>query len=44
MSNPKLSLIIAVYNIRQYVGECIESCINQDDVSADDYEIIIVND
>ena len=44
MSLPKLSLIIAVYNIRQYVGECIESCINQEDVSIDDYEIIIVND
>lgn len=44
MLNPKLSLIIATYNIRNYIGECLKSCLNQVDVSQDEYEIIVVND
>lgn len=44
MSTPKISLIIAMYNIRDYIGECITSCLNQKNVSLSDYEIIIVND
>jgi glycosyltransferase involved in cell wall biosynthesis len=39
----KLSLIIPVYNVEKYVAKCIESCINQN-LSPDDYEIIIIND
>ena len=40
----KLSLIIPVYNVEQYVGRCLQSCLCQPDVSADDYELVIVND
>lgn len=37
----KLSIIIPVYNVEQYVSRCIMSCIEQDNFS---YEIIVVND
>lgn len=37
----KVSVIIAAYNIQEYIGRCIESCINQ---SLEDIEIIVVND
>lgn len=37
----KVSVIIAAYNIQEYIGWCIESCINQ---TLDHIEIIIVND
>ena len=40
----KLSLIIPVYNVEQYVGRCLQSCLCQPHVSADDYELVIVND
>ena len=39
----KLSIIIPVYNTEKYVDQCIRSCLNQD-LSADEYEIVIVND
>lgn len=44
MSRPLLSIIIAMYNIRDYIGECIDSCANQEGVESEDYEIIVVND
>lgn len=40
----KLSLIIPVYNVEQYVGRCLQSCLCQPHVSADDCELVIVND
>ena len=36
-----LSVIIPVYNVQSYVGECLQSVIDQ---NLDDFEIIIVND
>lgn len=33
-----------MYNIRDYIGECLDSCIKQVGVNKDDYEIIVVND
>lgn len=39
----KLSIIIPVYNVEQWVGRCLESCLNQD-IPKDDYEIVVVND
>ena len=39
----KISLILPVYNVEQYVERCLLSCINQD-VSSNDYEIIVIND
>ena len=41
---PKVSIIIAMYNIEEYIAYCINSCVNQIDVDPEDYEIIIVND
>lgn len=39
----KLSLIIPVYNVENYIQKCINSCLNQN-IPLSDYEIIIVND
>ncbi|MGL4394078.1 MAG: glycosyltransferase family 2 protein, partial [Brevinema sp.] len=41
MSNPKVSVIIPVYNVEQYLRECLDSVVNQ---TLKDIEIIIVND
>lgn len=38
-----LSIIIPVYNVEEYIEKCLVSCSNQD-ISKNDYEIIIVND
>lgn len=38
-----LSIIIPVYNVEKYIERCIRSC-EQQDVSSNDYEVIIVND
>lgn len=37
----KLSVVVAIYNVEKYVKKCVESLIDQ---SADDYEIILVDD
>lgn len=39
----KLSIIIPVYNVEQYVEKCLTSCLTQN-VPSDDYEIIVIND
>ncbi|MBQ8543629.1 MAG: glycosyltransferase [Alistipes sp.] len=39
----KLSIVIPMYNVDKYIEKCLLSCINQD-ISASDYEIIVVND
>lgn len=39
----KLSIIIPVFNVEKYIEKCLLSCINQD-ISRNEYEIIIVND
>ncbi len=38
---PKVSVIVPVYNVKQYVGKCLESLVNQ---TLSDIEIIVVND
>lgn len=38
-----LSIIIPVYNVENYLAECLDSCLEQD-IPRDDYEIICVND
>lgn len=38
---PKVSIIIPVYNVGQYVSECLDSVVNQTVVNI---EIICVND
>lgn len=41
MPEPKISIIIPVYNVEKYLGECLDSCINQ---TLADIEIICVDD
>ena len=40
---PKLSIVIPVYNVSQYLKKCVLSCVNQN-VDHDFFEIILVND
>lgn len=40
-NNPKISIIIPVYNVELYLRECMESILNQ---TLDDIEVIIIND
>lgn len=44
MNNPKISIIVAMYNIQDYIIPCLESCFLQNDITDRDYEVIIVND
>lgn len=39
----KLSIIVPVYNVEQYLERCINSLLNQD-LPYEDYEIILIND
>lgn len=39
----KLSIIIPVYNVEKYIGNCLLSCIEQN-ISQEEYEIIVIND
>lgn len=41
IENPKISIIIPAYNIENYIGQCLESLINQ---TYKNIEIIVVND
>ena len=41
---PKISIIIAMYNIEDYIAKCLTTCLTQEKVSSKDYEIIVVND
>ena len=41
MNNPKISVIIPVYNVEQYLAECLDSIVNQ---TLKEIEIICVND
>lgn len=38
--NPKLSVIIPVYNVEEYLRECLDSILGQD---YDDFEVILVD-
>lgn len=38
-----LSIIVPVYNVEKYVGECLDSILNQN-LDPENYEIILVND
>lgn len=41
MSNPKVSVIIPVYNVEKYLRQCLDSIINQ---TLKEIEIICVDD
>lgn len=38
---PKISIIMPIYNVEQYLEQCLDSCINQ---TLEDIEVICVND
>ena len=41
----KISIVIPLYNVEQYVERCLYSCINQKEIQLGiDYEIICIND
>jgi len=39
----RLSIIVPVFNVENYISKCVESLLNQD-IPTDEYEIILVND
>lgn len=39
--NPRISIIVPVYNVEEYIFECIDSILNQ---TFTDFELILVND
>lgn len=39
----KLSLVVPVYKVEQYLGKCVDSMLHQD-LNEDEYEIILVDD
>lgn len=39
----KLSIIIPVYNVEKYIGNCLDSCLAQD-LPKEEYEIVVVDD
>ena len=41
MSNVKVSIIVPVYNVEQYLGKCLDSLVNQ---TLQEIEILVVND
>lgn len=40
----KLSIIVTVYNKELYLRRCLDSCVGQEDVNPDLYEILVIND
>lgn len=40
----KLSIIIPVYNVEKYLKFCLDSVMNQEHISKEEFEVIIVND
>ena len=38
----KLSFILPIYNVEKYLSECLNSILNQKNVSSSDYEIILI--
>ena len=44
MNNPEISVIIPAYNIREYIGKCLDSVLAQDLTDKNMMEIIAVDD
>ena len=40
-NNPKISIIVPVYNVEQYLPRCIDSILNQ---SFADFELLLIDD
>ncbi len=43
-NNPLFSIIIPCYNVEAYVDQAIKSCLNQNAIENDNYEIIAIDD
>lgn len=41
---PTFSIIIPCYNVERYIDEAIRSCLQQQNMSETDFEIIAIND
>ena len=41
MNIPKVSIVVPVYNVEQYLDECVQSLLNQ---TLNDIEIILIDD
>ena len=41
MKSPTISVIIPLYNAEKYIGECLDSVLNQ---TFQDFEVIVVDD
>ena len=41
MMNPKISIIVPIYNVEKYLEKCISSLLNQ---TFSNFELILVND
>ena len=44
MSEMRISIIVPVYNVEAYVERCLRSLLENQDLSPDEYEVIVVND
>lgn len=40
----RLSIIVPVYNVKPYVGQCLQSILDKSGADPDDFEVIIIND
>ena len=40
-NNPQISIIVPVYNVKEYLKECLDSLLSQ---SFKNYEIVLVDD
>ena len=41
MKNPKISVIVSVYNTEKYIEKCLDSLLNQ---TYSNIEIVVIND
>ena len=39
-----LTIVITVYNTEPYLKRCLDSCLNQEGVDSEDFEVVVVND
>ena len=42
--NPTISIIIPAYRVEKYIGDCLNSILQQKGVSADALEILVIDD
>lgn len=40
----KLSLVVSMYNVEAFIEKCLLSCLSQDSVPKETYEVLVIND